>query len=107
MNIEQVIQELEAEQSRIAKALDALEDLRGTAGSGNSGHPHRKQTMSASARRKISLARKTRVAKDVSGPQRRGATQASKGKRKALSPAVKAKLRAAYAKNHPGWKPKR
>jgi hypothetical protein len=28
-------------------------------------------------------------------------------KRRTMSPAVRAKLRAAYAANHPGWKPKK
>jgi hypothetical protein len=108
MNIEQVIKELEAEQTRISKALEALGALRGTAGSGTSGQPQRKQTMSASTRRKLSLAQKARWAKARSGPQRVD-TKAAKGstKRKTMSPAVRAKLRAAYAKNHPGWKPKR
>jgi hypothetical protein len=108
MNIEQVIKELEAEQSRIAKALDALEALRGTAGSGKSGQPQPKHRMSASTSRNFSLAQKARWAKARSGPQRVD-TKAAKGstKRKTMSPAVRAKLRAAYAKNHPGWKPKR
>jgi hypothetical protein len=107
MNIEQVIQELEAEQSRIAKALEALEALRGTAGPGNSGQPQRKQTMSASTRRKLSLAQKARWAKARSGPQPVATKAANTARRMAMSPAVRAKLRAAYAKNHPGWKPKR
>lgn len=70
MNIEQVIQELEAEQSRIGNALDALKALRGTLGTSSpsrgkaSGQPQRKKhTMSAAARRKISLAQKVRWAK--------------------------------------------
>jgi hypothetical protein len=110
MNIEQVIQELEAEQSRIAKALEALGALRGTAGLSTSGQPQlKKQKMSASTRRKLSLAQKERWAKARSGSQGGVATKAAKGtaKRKTMSPAVRAKLRAAYAKNHPGWKPKR
>ena len=110
MNIEPVIQELEAEQSRIVKALEALSALRGTAGFATSGQPQpKKQTMSAGAKRKLSLAQKERWAKARSGLQGGVATKAANAtpKRKAMSPAVRAKLRAAYAKNHPGWKPKR
>jgi hypothetical protein len=67
MNLDTVIKELEAELSRIGKALHALKDLRGTASSGKaSGQPgqqKKRHTMSAAARRKISLAQKARWAK--------------------------------------------
>jgi hypothetical protein len=106
MNLEEVIHELEAEQSRIAKALQALGALRGTAGSGNSGQPQGKRTVSASTRRKLAQAQKARWAK-ARGPQPVATKAAKTAKRKTMSPAVRAKLRAAYAKNNPGWKPKR
>jgi hypothetical protein len=105
MNIDQVVQELLAEQARIAKALEALEALRGSTGA--SQPQPKKHTMSASTRRKLSLAAKARWAKASSQPQVGATKRAARRKRKPMSEAVKARLRAVYAKNHPGWKPKK
>jgi hypothetical protein len=67
MNLDTIVKELEQERSRIDRALQALKDLLGTAGSGKaSGQPRQQKkthTMSAAARRKISLAQKARWAK--------------------------------------------
>jgi hypothetical protein len=67
MNLDTVIKELESELSRIGRALQALKGLRGTTRSGKpSGQPRQQKkthTMSAAARRKISLAQKARWAK--------------------------------------------
>jgi hypothetical protein len=68
MNIEQVIKELEAEQTRIAKALDALEALRGTAGSGKSGQPQPKHRMSASTSRKLFIGAESALGKGSQRP---------------------------------------
>jgi hypothetical protein len=56
MNIEQVVAALKQERDRLTKAIEALTGLK-------SGPQRKKKTLSAAARRKISLAQKARWAK--------------------------------------------
>jgi hypothetical protein len=77
MNLDQIIKELEIERSRIDNALKALRAAIGNPTSTS----HAKTT-----------------------PQQKGSP---KKKGKPMSEAAKAKLRSIYAKNHPGWKPKK
>jgi hypothetical protein len=77
MNLDQIIKELEIERSRIDNALKAL---RGAIGTSTSSSPAKT------------------TPQQKSSPKKKG---------KLMSEAAKAKLRAIYAKNHPGWKPKK
>jgi hypothetical protein len=77
MSLEQIIKDLETERSRIDTAIKAL---RGPV-----------RTPTAASLVKITPTQK-------SSPKKKG---------KPMSEAGKAKLRATYAKNHPGWKPKK
>jgi hypothetical protein len=77
MNLDQIIKELEIERYRVDNALKAL---RGTMGTPTPRSPAKT------------------TAQQKSSPKKNG---------KPMSEAAKAKLRATYAKNHPGWKPKK
>jgi hypothetical protein len=77
MNLEQIVKELEAERSRIDNALRALR--------GGIATPRATSSQKTSPQQK-------------SSPKKKG---------KPMSEAAKAKLRAIYAKSHPGWKPKK
>jgi len=65
----------------------------------------RVSAVSAASRRKMALAQKARWAK-IRNSSASGSNNGTR-KRKPMSAAIKAKLRAAYAANHPGWKPKK
>jgi len=65
MPIEQIVKQLQSERDRLDAAIKALTTVVGT----NTLQPKRKRTLSASARRKISLAQKARWAKRASSGQ--------------------------------------
>jgi hypothetical protein len=63
MPIEQIVKELQQERDRLDAAIKALTSVAGT----NSSRPRGRRTLSAAARRKISLAQKARWAKVKAG----------------------------------------
>ena len=65
MSIEEIVHQLQQERDRLDAAINALTTITGS----NTPQPKRKRTLSASARRKISLAQKARWAKSASGGQ--------------------------------------
>ena len=65
MSIEEIVKQLQAERDRLDAAIKALTTVPGS----NTPQSKRKRTLSASARRKISLAQKARWAKRASGGQ--------------------------------------
>ncbi|HEX3742223.1 MAG TPA: hypothetical protein VHV29_21170 [Terriglobales bacterium] len=68
MSIDQILKELRQERSQLDTAIQALEGLTGTTTTAARATSSRKgSTMSASARRKISLAQKARWAKQRAG----------------------------------------
>ena len=68
MSIQQIIKELRQERSQLDTAIQELEGLTGTATAAARATSSRKgSTMSAAARRKISLAQKARWAKARAG----------------------------------------
>ena len=67
MPIEEIVKQLQAERDRLNAAINALTTITGSNTTRPSGR--RKRTLSASARRKISLAQKARWAKRASSGQ--------------------------------------
>ena len=86
MPIEQIVKQLQAERDRLDVAIKALTMVVGS----NTPQPKRKHTMSASARKKISLAQKARWARRTLGSQ-----AATARPKRTMSAAARRKIAAA------------
>src|SRR5437660_5469257 len=100
-NLSGVVQHLRKERERAQKEVDRMDAALAALGSSKSGSPMRRQrrTMSAAARRKISLAQKARWAK--TRPNRQTGTAKP---RRALSAVARRKISAAQRARWAKWK---
>jgi hypothetical protein len=89
-NLSAVVQQLEKERERAQKELQRIDSALAALGSLSSNGSSRQHTMSAAARRRISLAQKARWAKQNAGPKR---TISAAGRRR-----IAAAQRARWAK---------
>jgi hypothetical protein len=105
-NIAEMVKELQQERDRLNQAIAALAPLAGTnrtsSARGEASEPRR--TMSAAARRKVSLAQKERWAKLRAQNSAKGQSSAVNPGRRAVSAAGLARIRAANKTRWAKWR---
>jgi len=96
-NIAAVVKELQQERDRLNKAIAVLAPLAGrnNSSSARDGAGGQRRTLSAAARRKVSLAQKARWAKLRAENSMKGKTTVVKAGKRAVSAAGLARIRAA------------
>ena len=105
-NIAEMVKELQQERDRLDQAIAALAPLAGTskASSARSGASGPRRTLSAAARRKVSLAQKARWAKLRAENSARGRPSTTNTGKRTISAAGLARIRAANKARWTKWR---
>jgi hypothetical protein len=105
-NIAEMVKELQQERDRLNQAIEALAPLAGTnrTSSARGGSSGPRRTLSAAARRKVSLAQKARWAKLRAQNSAKGQPSAVNPGRRPMSAAGLARIRAANKARWARWR---